>query len=195
MLKPAVGPLARLQPEWSHAGQRGLPASMSDLHFAVGALAVGPAQRRYLPPQFTAPPCAARVHIYASLWLSNVRSQTVLVGAMPLSCTPAWHEQASLSPSTLRSPYSSSPQATPHLQLVLTLISQQDHEANSTQLLLDVTLLEQMRRLALGSKPRLVDRGRVLVRPERLLHVLAAAAAAVAAAAATSLTRRRACRV
>ena len=30
-------------------------------------------------------------------------------------------------------------------------------------------------RLALGSKPRLVDRGRVLVRPERLLHVLAAA--------------------
>ena len=45
-----------------------------------------------------------------------------------------------------------------------------------------------MRRLALGSKPRLVDRGRVLVRPERLLHVLAAAAAAVAAAAATSLT-------
>ena len=71
--------------------------------------------------------------------------------------------------------------------------SQQDHEANGTQLLLDVTLLEQMRRLALGSEPRLVDRGRVLVRPERLLHVLAAAAAAVAAAAATSLTQRRVC--
>ena len=68
-------------------------------------------------------------------------------------------------------PCSSSPQATPHLQFVLTL--KQDHEANGTQLLLDVTLLEQMRRLALGSKPRLVDRGRVLDRPERLLHVLA----------------------
>lgn len=53
------------------------------------------------------------------------------------------------------------------------------------ELLLNVTLLEQMRRLALGSKPRLVDRGRVLVRPERLLHVLAAAAAAVGATAAS----------
>ena len=49
-------------------------------------------------------------------------------------------------------------------------------------------LLEQIRRLALGSNPRLVDRGRVLNRPERLLHVLAAAAAAVAAAAATSIS-------
>ena len=75
-------------------GSEDSPASMSDLHFAVG-----PAQRRYSPPQLTAPACAARLHILASLWLSNVRAQRVLAGAMPLSCTPEWHEPAGLSPS------------------------------------------------------------------------------------------------
>ena len=79
-------------------------------------------------------------------------------------------------------PYSSSPQATPHLQLVLNL--SKINMKPTGRSCCSTWLLEQMRRLALGSEPRLVDRGRILVRPERLLHVLAAAAAAVAAAAA-----------
>ena len=78
-------------------GSEDSPASMSDLHFAVG-----PAQRRYSPPQLTAPACAARLHILASLWLSNVRAQRVLAGAIPLSCTPEWHEPAGLSPARAR---------------------------------------------------------------------------------------------
>ena len=87
-------------------------------------------------------------------------------------------------------PYSSSPQATPHLQLVLNL--SKINMKPTGRSCCSTWLLEQMRRLALGSKPRLVDRGRILVRPERLLHVLAAAAAAaaraVAAAAATCIS-------
>ena len=47
-------------------------------------------------------------------------------------------------------------------------------------------LLEQIRRLALGSNPRLVDRGRVLDRQERLQDDLAAVARCLVAAAAAA---------
>ena len=46
-----------------------------------------------------------------------------------------------------------------------------------------------MRRLEPGSDPGQAHRGRLPVRPERLLHVLAAAAAAAAAAADAKLYR------
>ena len=60
-------------------------------------LPVGRRQQRCSPPQPMTPPCAARLYIFAGLWLMEARAGTFWLAACLLGCTAKWHEQAGLS--------------------------------------------------------------------------------------------------